>query len=516
MKVLLAVVVFSIFLKPFQADASADLELLYSKQIAWTAANLDDSKVVRSFQNSFKELLADKNKLAEMQTVEGLKILQQGNNLLGVIQLKERLDKCLLSHETAQGVAQSIAQAMDAKVLSTDICGKVIEEPKKIRRFSRALESSFKEDAKKKILTLARSQLQQTQSYWNKASQKDTLDLAVELTDREREMKTKPAQTGTDLLLYTEAIRERKNKQVIAQADVKSAFTEVNTELKSHEDYLNDLATKDVDESLQSLLVTNPAAAAQFLMENPGSLEMVCKVLQKYDVSVRNKETLDKAIFWGGLVVGGVLLATGIGAGVGAVVLSGTAAAGTLTTVAAGAALAGTIAGGGEALYSSSKAYESFTEARNLRSSAFAEGASRESFSKADQARDRAYSDLAEAGFSAASIIPFGSGLKMMKSAAQASRLGSFAKVAKEGAKVETESIRSLAVSLKEVSSDKEVLRVLESSQKNVDSEEMGMFLGYLSNLPKEERQQVLELIKKKPEKVPDAIRESSKSGVCK
>lgn len=504
-------------MKPLRGEASADLELLYSKQIAWTAANLDDPKVVSSFRNSFQDLLTDKNKIAEMQTTEGQKILQQGNNLLGVVQLKERLDKCLLSHSSAQGVVQSITRAMDAKALAPDVCGKIAEEPKKLSRFNRALENNLKDDAKNKILTLARSQLQQTQSYWDEASKKtDTLDLAVELTDREREMKTKPAQSGTDLLLYTKAIRERKNKQVIVQADVKSAFAEVNTELKSHEDYLKDLATKDADESLQSLLVTNPAAAAQFLMENPGSLDMVCKVLQNYDVRVRNKETLDKAIFWGGLVVGGVLLATGIGAGVGAVVLSGAAAAGTLTTVAAGAALAGTIAGGGEALYSSSKAYESFVEARNLRSSAFAEGSSNESFSKADQAKDRAYSDLAEAGFSAASIIPFGSGLKMMKSAAQASRLGSFAKVAKEGAKVETESIRSLAVSLKEVSSDKDVLRILESSQKNVDSEEMGMFLGYLSNLPKEERQQVLEMIKKKPEKVPEAIRESSKSGVCK
>ncbi|WP_374075023.1 tolA protein [Bdellovibrio bacteriovorus] len=517
MNVTVSVMLFFVLLFSVKAEAStSNLELLYTKQIAWTAANLEDPKVVSSFRSSFKSLLSDKAKMAQLQTAEGKKILQQGQNLLGVVQLKERLQKCLLSHAAAKGVSEALAKALDSQVLNTGICAEIVEEEKKIQNFGKAVEKSLKEDARAKILNSAQKQLDSTQAYWQEAAKKDTLDIAVELTDREREMQVKPPQAGTDLLLYTKAIRERKNKDVIVQNDVKLAFAEVQAELKSHEDYLKEAAKKNVDEALQSLLVTNPAASAQFLMENPGALDMVCKTLQDYDKKAQNKETLDKAIFWGGLVIGGVLLATGIGAGVGAAVLSGTAAAGTLTTVAAGAALAGTIAGGGEAIYASSKAHESFIEARNLRASAFAEGSSKESFAKADKAKDQAYSELAEAGFSAASIIPFGAGLKVMKNAAQASRLGSYAKVAKEGTKVEAESVRSLATSLKEISSDKDVLKVLENSQKKVDSEEMGMFLGYLSDLPANERKQVMELIKKKPEKVPDAIRESSKSGVCK
>ncbi|XGC80255.1 tolA protein [Bdellovibrio bacteriovorus] len=506
-----------LFLSPLLTFANADLEMLYGKQIAWAAANIDDPKVVSAFRESFQKLLADKNKVAQLQTPEGKKLLQQGNNLLGVVQLKERLDKCVLKHTSAKEAVTSLTGAMNSKVMDTDICVVTVDETRKMQNFAKDLENSFKDDAKKKIVDLATKQLGQTRSYWKKAeAEKDPLDLAVELTDRERELKSKPPQTGTELLLYTKALRERRNKQVIRTADVKKAFTEVQSELQAHEDYLKEVSSEDPEEALQKLLVTNPAAAAQYLMENPGSLDLICRTLQDYDKNAQNKDFVDKAMFWGGLVVGGVLLATGIGAGVGAMVLSGTATAGTLTAVAASAAIAGTVAGGGEAIYSSSKAYESFNEARQLRASAFAEGSSQESFSKADKAKAAAYSDLADAGFSAASIIPFGAGLKVMKSSAQASRLGSSSRVAKEGSKVETESVKALAASLKEVSADKDVLKVLEQSQKKVDSEEMGMFLGYLSHLPKGEREKVMELIKKNPDKVPSAIRESSKAGVCK
>ncbi|WII71957.1 tolA protein [Bdellovibrio sp. 22V] len=498
------------------AASSSQLELLYTKQIAWTAANLEDPKVVASFRASFKELLGDKNKLAQLKSSEGQRLLQQGQNLLAVTLLKERLDKCLLTHENAKSISAALSKAMNSQVLNADVCATLVEEEKKLQSFSKEMEKSMKEEARKAILASAKKQLNSTQAYWKEAAKKDSLDLAVELTDREREITVKPPQAGTELLLYTKAIRERKNKEVIVQNDVKKAFTEVQAELQTHEKYLKDVEHKNLDESLQSLLVTNPAAAAQFLINNPGALDLVCRLLQDYDKTARNKETLDKAIFWGGLVIGGVLVATGIGAGVGAVVLSGTAAAGTLTTVAAGAALAGTIAGGGEAIYASSKAHASFIEASNLRASAFAENSSQDAFAKADKVKDKAYSELAEAGFSAASIVPFGAGLKVMKNAAQASKLGSYARVAKEGGKVEAEAVRSLATSLKEISSDKKVLSVLEESQKNVDSEEMGMFLGYLSHLPQNERKEVLKLIKEKPEKVPEAIRKSSKNGVCK
>lgn len=500
----------------------ADLELFYSKQLAWTAANMDDVKVIKSFQTSFLALHKDAAKLRQLKGPEGQKILQQGEKLMGVIRLKENLEKCLLSEAAAQSLVRAIGKALDIKALeketitSAEVCIGLKDEPLKIARFGRDLDKSFKDDAKNKILSRARFQLESTRRYWQEAQNKNALDMAVELTDREREMKERPPQYGTELLLYTKALQERKNKEVVAQADIKNAFFEVQTELKNHENYLNEVSKQDSDEALRNLLITNPAATADFLMENPESLNLICKVLQDYNAKVKNKETLNNVMFWGGLVVGGTLLATGVGAGLGAAVLSGTAAAASLTAIAAGAALAGTVTASGETLYASSKAHDSFMEAQNLRSSAFTEGSTHESFSKADQVKAEAYSELVDAGFSAASIIPFGAGFKVMKTAAQASRLGSFSKVAVEGSKLETEVVKSLAATLKEVSADKEVLAALEKAQKLVDAEEMGTFLGYLSDLPPAETKEILELIKNHPDKVPEALRSSAKTGVCK
>ncbi|QDK39747.1 tolA protein [Bdellovibrio sp. NC01] len=498
------------------ANAASDLELLYSKQIAWAAANMDDPKVVASFKTSFQKLVADKSKVSQLQTPEGKIILQQGQNLLTATDLKARLDKCVVSTAAAKGVAEALAKALNIKALSPADCFEPVAQEKKLQLFGKDLQQSMQDDAKEKILGIASQQLKNTQKYWQQAASQDTLDVAVELMDRERDLKARPAQQGLELLFYTNAIKDRKFKSAISQVDVKNAFKEVQGELKKHEDYLTDLSRKSSEESLQNLVISNPAATAEYLLKNPGSADLICKILQGYDSKVGRQETIDKAVFWGGLVVGGVLLVTGIGAGVGAVVLSGTAAATTLTTVATGVAIAGTVVGGGETVYASSKAYSSFVDASNLRSSAYAEGLSGDAFTKADQAKKQAYSELAEAGFSAVSIIPFGTGMKVMKEAAQASRLGSLSKVATEGAKVEAASVKSLAVSLKEVSADKEVLKALEKSQKEVSSDEMGMFLGYLSDLPANERQQVLTMIKQKPEKVSQAIRESSTAGVCK
>lgn len=496
--------------------SSSDLELLYTKQIGWTAANMDDPKVVDSFKKSFQSLLSDKKKITEMQTTSGKAVLQQGQNLLAAISLKDRLEKCVVSTAAAKGVGEAIAKALNIKALVPSNCFESVSQDKKLQLFNKDLQSGVQENAKSKILEIAQGQLQSTKKYWQNIAAQDPVDTAVDLMDRQHDLKNRPPQEGLELLFYTKSLQDRKDKNLISKNDVQSAFSEVQNELKKNEEYLKDLSDKSAEESLQGLIVTNPAAVAEFLLKNPGASDLVCKVLQGYDRKVSHQQTLDRAFFWGGLVVGGVLLVTGIGAGVGAAVLSGTAAAATLSTVATGVAIAGTVAGGGEALYASSKAYGSFVDASNLRSSTFAENTSAGGFSKADQAKHQAYSDLAEAGFSAVSILPIGTGLKMMKEAAQASRLGSFAKIASEGASVETESIKSLATSLKEVSADKDVLKILEKNQKNVTSDEMGAFLGYLSDLPPQEREKVLSLIKQKPEKVSDAIRESSSRGVCR
>lgn len=502
--------------------ADVDLETTYAKQIAWAASNIDNNLVTKSFKESFYTLLNDSQKIRQLQTKEGQKVLQQGRNLLAVVELKEKLSRCLFFAEpAARQVVQALNSAMALKALDNATCMGSLDEYRSLRNFSRDLENSTKENAKTEILINAQKQLEATKSYWEKSSQQNHLDIAVDLTEKVQE--ETPPQEGMELLLYTQAIQQRKNKGFVGTADVKNAFEEVKNELKNHQEYLTTVLKESPEDALKSLIVSNPAATAQFLMEKPESFNIICKAINSYDFKVKRQEQRDKTIFWGGLVVGGALLIAGGMVGgaflapeIGTAALSEAAAAGTLTAVAARTAVAGAVTSGGETLYGSSKAYQSYIEAKNIRASAFAEGLNSYSIKQAEESSQQAYSDLADAGFSAVTIIPFGSGFNVMKKTIQAARLGSFSRVAKEGKKVEEESVKLLAVTLKEVSADKAALKILEKSTSKVSPDEMGMFLGYLSDFSPDQKKRVLDLIKQKPEKASDAIRESSKAGVCR
>ncbi|MGZ6438611.1 MAG: tolA protein [Pseudobdellovibrionaceae bacterium] len=480
--------------------ASSDIKLLYTKQIAWTAVHMDEAKVIKSFQTSFQGLLNNPSHLSQLKDPEGQIILQQGKKLLRVISLKDNLEKCLLDQAASQSTVRAISKAMAFNALSTQSCLELKEEPNKMESNGRDFAPSFKEKAKNKILSLAHSQLEKTRKFWKEAEKENAVKIAIELSDREQDMKEHPPQSGTELLLYTKVIQDRKNKDFVSQADVKNAFLEVQEELNAHRDYLSEVTKQGSDEALQSLIVTNPAAAAEFLMENPESLSLVCKVLQDYDTKIKRRETVANAFFWGGLVVGGTLLATGVGAGLGVAVR-------TLTAVAAGAVLTETVSAGSETLYNFTQFSELYAQAQSMRSSAFAEGPSADSLARAEKAKTDAYSELASAGFSAVSIIPFAAGFKAIERAAQASQRGS---------KVETELVKSIALTLKEVSSDGDVLKILEKAQQLVSAEEMATFLGYLSDLPASKRKEILDLVKGHPDKVPQAIHGSAKTGVCK
>ncbi|WP_253720921.1 tolA protein [Bdellovibrio bacteriovorus] len=494
---------------------SQEKEALLSKQIAWAAANIENPAVTSAFKSSFEKFISDPVNKKALESPEGKLLLRQGRGLLNVVSLQEKLKKCTVKEEASQEVQKALIAAINGKA-ATDLSNyDPCREDAPALEFAKGLVEHQKAQTQKRILSIAQSQVQQTQNYWKNVKSKDPIDTAVELMEKERDLKDSPPKAGVELLLYTQAIKKRSNKNVITSANVHSALTEVDAELNKHQKYLEDLAKASSDEALQKLVVSNPAATAQYMLENPESYDLLCRSLQTYDKEASKKAFIDKAVFWGGLVVGGVLLATGIGAGVGAMVVSSATAATTLTTVAAGAALAGTVTAGGEVLYSSSKSHASFIEAQTLRSAGFSESSS-SNMKRADKATDRAYDELAEAGFSAVSIVPFGAGFKYMKNAAAASKLGSASKVASEGVKVEKETVQALSASLKEISTDKTALKVLEDSSKQVSSEEMGTFLGYLSDLPAQQRKEVLEMIKEKPDRVAKSIRESTQSGVCR
>lgn len=494
------------------AAKSAEVELLYTKQLAWTAANMEDPQVVASFEKSWQKLLADPAQLSQLQTSEGQRLLEQGQRLQGVIHLKENLKKCLLSSSSAQVVSQTLDKALSLKALSDCNCSVAKDPGQKLQNFNQQVQDQMMSDAKNKMLALAQQQLQSTRSYWSKVQKEDSANISADLLNKERNIKTQPPQEGVALLLYTHALQDRKDKNLISKTDVKNAFSEVQNELQTHEDYLHKMGSEKPTEALQDLLITNPAAAAEYLLQNPSSLEMICKILQSYDTQVKRHAIANKVFFWGGLVIGGVLIVSGVGSGLGAAVVSeavvsGVAVSetvasvtGTLAAVATGTALLGTVTAGGETIYASYQAYDAFNDARELRASIFFDGMASDSSNRANDARHEAYADLAQAGFAAVSIVPFGAGLKILKK-----MMGS-----------SPSSVQALALLLQKIASHKEVLQSLEKAQKSLSSEDMGSFLGQWSHLPTDEKEKMLTLIEEKPDKVAQAIHESSDSGVCR
>ncbi|KHD89105.1 MAG: hypothetical protein OM95_04535 [Bdellovibrio sp. ArHS] len=484
----------------------------YAKKLAWTAANINSTEVTRAFHGTYQSILNSPAQYPEFDSSEGKKLLRQSENLMGVLKLKERLNQCPVGHAKAMAALNNLDASLAAHALDSNNC--VTENTPRssaqdLGKVARHVEEDRKQKAKEKILSYAQAQLNTTKTYWEDiAKKKSAVDIAVDLTVREKDLDINPPSEGVDLLFYTKAITKRSDKKFIRAKDVKEALKEVQGELQTHQNYLNDISGEnDVDENLQNLIVSNPAAAARFLMENPDSFDLICKTLQDYDKRAQRNEKLEKVVFWGGLVVGGVLLATGIGAGAGALVLSGTAAAGTLATVAAGSAIAGTALGAAETVYSSSRAHQLFIEAQTARASAFAETGSRDRFSQMQNLESEANEELISASLSAASMIPFGAGFKVMKNAAKASRAAQMSEVA---------ATKALSGTLKEVANDKVALEVFEKAQKKVSNEEMGEFLGVLSQLPAHQQQEILKLAKEKPDSLAKAIRESTKPGVCR
>jgi hypothetical protein len=125
-------------------------------------------------------------------------------------------------------------------------------------------------------------------------------------------------------------------------------------------------------EHIKKLVKTNPAAVGQILLENPEYAKIVCEMIQIIEEDDKDDASSDKAWMWGGIIVGGALALTGIGAGVGAALIAGSVATATLTTIATGAFVAGVVVGGGEATYWGKRAYEHDREIREVEQAYFA------------------------------------------------------------------------------------------------------------------------------------------------
>jgi hypothetical protein len=269
--------------------------------------------------------------------------------------------------------------------------------------------------------------------------------------------------------------------------------------------------------NLEDMVKTNPAAIGKVLLENPELTPVVCRMINQIAEKEESKETWNKVYFWGGLIVGGTLLVTGVGAGVGAWVLGETALSATLVTVATATAVISSGVAAGETVYSSSKYLTEREEALTLRASTIARNGDQQTGKEAEAKLNEAWSDLTSAGISAVGIIPFGPLWRFMRTSAKMSRVGSLAKIEQMSAQEEAAALKQLSATIKELNNP-QLEKILINAKNKVSSEDYGFFIGQLSQLSKEQRELVIAKMIAHPEKVGEAMKKGAQAGreACK
>ncbi len=119
---------------------------------------------------------------------------------------------------------------------------------------------------------------------------------------------------------------------------------------------------KQRENDLKKLIKTNPSAVGQILAKNPAYSKTVCSLINQINTEDISDDKWNKAFMWGGVIVGGALLVTGIGSAVGAGILAGTASGLALSSIATGAFWTATAFGVYEAGRYSKKALDYHNE----------------------------------------------------------------------------------------------------------------------------------------------------------
>lgn len=147
-----------------------------------------------------------------------------------------------------------------------------------------------------------------------------------------------------------------------------------------------------VSDDIQNLLVANPMAAGQELLNSPRLYKAYCQMFRE----IRRDDRRDRFITWGlvGLTIG-VAIFTGGASLLGAPAL----------VTAGGTAMA--VVGAADVLYGTSQGIEDMELSRIQQSVCIAEGAESEACSEYEESRRRANLAFGLAGLGAASMIPF-------------------------------------------------------------------------------------------------------------
>ncbi|MBT7669908.1 MAG: hypothetical protein HN623_10025, partial [Bdellovibrionales bacterium] len=128
----------------------------------------------------------------------------------------------------------------------------------------------------------------------------------------------------------------------------------------------------DAKNDIKRLITSNPAAAGELLINNPEYAWQMCESINSLGEDIDDKEFWDQTFFWGGMVVGGGLMLTGIGSGVAAWLIGGSVTAGALGTTAVVAAVGGLALGVADTTYYGNSAYQNYLEQERFKNSMLA------------------------------------------------------------------------------------------------------------------------------------------------
>jgi hypothetical protein len=510
-----------------------------------------NSEVAKNVILKIKKM--QKNYASSIGSLENQEILQLSAKALNIHKIKTLFDKCLKDKSRANDLGTRIIDSATQTEFKSDPCQAFIGnlELKPLKQLDQNLAQYMENEIKNLAIIQSQKNFAKTYAYWERridqgTSPKSLSEICLKLGCTTSEKNTLKSAEDEFLKAWPESERKKapldianilnqkiKNTSDSGKRNLKSQdelllFTKTLADKKSISkiDVLN--AQKEVKEllegqiktvrtmNLSALIKTNPAAIGQILLEKPELTTVICDSINNIAMDEEKEEAWNKVYLWGGLIVGGTLLITGVGAGIGAMVLSATTLTGTLVTIATASAIAGSAIGIGETLYSGSKALAASDEALALRASALTTNGDQKTSTEAQEQLDLAWNELTSAGISAASLIPFGSIWKVMSKTAQVSKIGSRAKVEQIALKDKTEALKELGQTIRELK-DPQLEKILIKAREQVSDEEYGSFLGQLSQLTQEQRLLVMTRMKEHPDKVSEAIRKGSQKGteVC-
>ena len=501
----------------------------FAQEIGITAAHIENDQVYAQFAQHYKNILADAQQTRNWSSNEKQELLAKAASLVQFKKIQKTFQTCMKDSKYAKEYAHNILDWSSALKTEADPCA-VTDSPLNLTQFNNDLKESIYKDLDQKIREVSSANIEKTKSYWRDVQKNnDVTAVAKELNSNLQDASKVNFSQGVELLMHTDILSKKYqkardlqaknqpliNENLIQNQDVNLAYQEVLGDLDTHAQYLQklnqDANEKKYKENLKSLIKSNPAAVAQVLLNDPSKSSMFCELLLQIEKEESSAQFRDKVFFWGGMAVAGIaLVGTGVGIGL---LIAGTAASTTLVTAIGATTVLGVTGAGVDAVHSSNRAFESYSQAQILKSSYYSANGSLTQLNSANEKTQAAYSDMVTAGIDTVSILPFGAGWRLMTKASAAARTSSLTRAAASASEIEEQSMKAVAQTLREIQNDPKLAQILKNARGAVSEQDMGQFLGNFSNLSKAEKDQVIALMKKNPEKVDGAITKSLHEG---